>query len=109
MRRPKDITFNCRGVKLTFNAFDYPYDKGADGRIYIDLRECNHEIDETDWDGFGHKVKMTIEQKEIAYGLTYKNLKRLAQWAEKAAEWVKYDYNKKTSCATFKANESVND
>lgn len=89
IKQPEDLTFELDGRggsgKITFIAFGYPYDKGADGRFKIETKREMYEggsREEAD-------LKVNIDLNTCFYGLTYDNLIKLSIWAKNAAEFVK--------------------
>src|SRR5271157_6361964 len=89
IKQPEDFTLELDGVgssgKITFVAFGYPYDKGADGRFKIETKRSMYEgnsKEETD-------LKIDIDLNTCFYGLTYDDLIKLSMWAKDAAEFVK--------------------
>ena len=100
----QDIKFYTREGIITFEAFQYAYNKGADARMTIE-RETSLQNGQ-DYD---NHTKVTIKDKFSLYGLTYKDLKALSKWASKAATQVKKAQIKGKYGYSFDINASVND
>jgi len=81
-RKPKDlkIEHGAMGVgELHFHIYDYGGNKGLDGRFSFQNKAelTGH---------FGTKV--IIEQDLCIYGMGVDNLRRIAKWAEQAANYI---------------------
>lgn len=109
-RKPRDLTFKVMHTTLTFRAFDYAYDKGSDGRIDMD-DSWDYELSrENQFEQKGPEIHLSVKQKQCFYGLTYKDLKMLAKWADQAAEYIKNQHTKKSyKGSAFDPKASVND
>jgi hypothetical protein len=88
IHQPKDLVLNLEGMgqgsKITFVAYGYAYGKGADGRMQVQMARQVTGGSSSEPD-----LKMSMELNTCLWGMSYNDLKKLSQWAAKAAEFVK--------------------
>lgn len=91
IKQPEDLTFELDGLgtknKITFVAYGYAYNKGADGRVHIQTQNTLQEGHIGPNDDPQFKVSMELNTK--FWGMGYSDLKKLSAWAAEAAEFVK--------------------
>lgn len=90
IKQPKDFTLELDGMgksKITFQAFGYPYNKGADGRVLFQVDRSLQEGHIGPNDDPELTLSMTLNTRLC--GMTYSDLKNLSAWAAKAATFVK--------------------